>query len=104
MTRWTRKRRKALRSTIRLRRPPVQRYPGGSLVPAVLETLRAGSLLGAGELVVLAVSGGPDSICMLHCLQALRATLDIRLHVAYVHHGLRAEADDDADFVREQAA
>lgn len=58
----------------------------------------------AGERVVVAVSGGPDSLCLLHCLHELAGALHITLHVAHVHHGLRgAEADADAAFVDREA-
>ena len=67
-------------------------------------TLRDG-LLAQGEHVVVGVSGGPDSLCLLHCLCSLQAEFDLCLHVAHLHHGLRgAEADGDADFVWDLAA
>ena len=62
-------------------------------------------LFACGERVVVAVSGGPDSLCLLHVLAHLRAELGIELHVAHLNHGLRGEdADADADFVRGLAA
>jgi tRNA(Ile)-lysidine synthase len=62
-------------------------------------------MLAAGERVVVAVSGGPDSLCLLHVLTQLRSELGIDLHVAHLNHGLRgAEADADAEFVRHLAA
>lgn len=61
-------------------------------------------LLDAGDAVVVGVSGGPDSLCLLHLLMRLRETLDLRLHVAHLHHGARgADADADADFVADLA-
>jgi len=63
------------------------------------------SLLSPGETVVVAVSGGPDSLCLLHVLGRLQGEYDLTLHVAHLHHGLRgAEADADAEFVRAIAA
>ncbi len=56
---------------------------------------------GAG--VVVALSGGADSMALLYTLAALRDTDGLRLVAAHVHHGLRGvEADRDAAFVREQ--
>jgi tRNA(Ile)-lysidine synthase len=53
----------------------------------------------------VAVSGGPDSLCLLHVLHALAPEFAVRLHVAHLHHGLRAaEADADAAFVQDIAA
>jgi tRNA(Ile)-lysidine synthase len=57
-----------------------------------------------GENVVVAVSGGPDSICLLHLLARLMAHLNITLVVAHVNHGLRPqEADLEAELVENTA-
>jgi tRNA(Ile)-lysidine synthetase-like protein len=57
-----------------------------------------------GETVVVGVSGGPDSLCLLHLLRRLAPELRLWLHVAHLHHGLRGdEADADAAFVAELA-
>src|SRR6185437_10454889 len=56
-------------------------------------------LLPPGPLVA-AVSGGADSVCMLHLLRMLASEQELRLHVAHFQHGLRgAEAEADARFV-----
>ncbi|MCB0257991.1 MAG: tRNA(Ile)-lysidine synthetase, partial [Anaerolineae bacterium] len=53
---------------------------------------------------MVGVSGGPDSLCLLHVLQHLAPQLGIGLHVAHLNHGLRgAESDADAAFVAETA-
>lgn len=71
----------------------------------VRETIARHKLLAAGETVVVGVSGGPDSLCLLHLLCRLRAEYDLSLHVAHLHHGQRgADADADAEFVRALAA
>jgi len=56
-------------------------------------------LLPRGATVVVAVSGGPDSLCLLHVLSALRDEYGVALHVAHLNHRLRPEADADAEFV-----
>jgi tRNA(Ile)-lysidine synthase len=67
----------------------------------VLAFIRANQLVTAGEKIVVAVSGGPDSVCLLHVLYSLRKELDISLHIAHLNHQLRgAEADADADYVK----
>ena len=49
----------------------------------------------------MAVSGGPDSVCLLHILYTLRKELDINLHIAHLNHQLRgAESDADAAYVK----
>ncbi len=54
--------------------------------------------------MVLGVSGGPDSLSLLHALQRLSPKLSLSLHVAHFNHGLRADASDtDADFVASQS-
>jgi tRNA(Ile)-lysidine synthase len=60
-------------------------------------------LLDRGEGVVVAVSGGADSLCLLHILAALRADLDLQLHVAHLDHGMRPESAEDAAFVAVEA-
>ncbi len=75
-----------------------------SLLRQVLADVRRWSLFRPGDSVVLGVSGGPDSLCLLHVLTRLAPGLDLRLHVAHLNHGLRgSESDADADFVREIA-
>src|SRR5579883_519026 len=56
-------------------------------------------LLERGAVVVVAVSGGADSLCLLYVLAALSADLDLRLHVAHLDHALRPESAGDAAFV-----
>jgi tRNA(Ile)-lysidine synthase len=66
----------------------------------VLSFIREKRLLSGGEKLVVAVSGGPDSVCLLHVLAALRRELDIDLHVAHLNHGLRGEdSEGDAAYV-----
>jgi tRNA(Ile)-lysidine synthase len=57
----------------------------------------------AGDRVVVAVSGGPDSLCLLHVLHDLSGPLDLSLVVAHLDHGLRPAAAEDAIFVLAEA-
>ncbi len=58
------------------------------------------ALLAQGDIVVVGVSGGADSMCLLSLLTDCREELGIRLVVCHVHHGIRgASADRDAEFV-----
>jgi len=57
-----------------------------------------------GDKVVVGVSGGPDSVCLLHILRDLSPDLSLTLQVAHLNHQMRGEdADADAAFVAELA-
>ena len=72
---------------------------------AVAALINATEALKPGDPVVVAVSGGADSLCLLHALHRLSGDLRLSLHVAHLNHLLRgADADGDAAFVAEQAA
>jgi tRNA(Ile)-lysidine synthase len=73
--------------------------PGSGLLDAVRLAVARHGLLARGERVVVAVSGGADSVALLHALVLLRAELELTLGIVHVHHGLRAEADRDAALV-----
>ena len=62
-------------------------------------------LWAAGDAIVVGVSGGPDSLCLLHVLNRLAAEEQLVLHVAHLNHGLRGDAADaDAEMVATTAA
>ena len=68
----------------------------------VLNYIKENKMIKAGETVVVGVSGGADSVCLLHMLSKHRKVLDIKLVVVHIHHGIRGEsADRDALFVEE---
>lgn len=61
---------------------------------------RAHKLFTPGETILVAVSGGPDSLCLLSVLRRLAEPYQLKLHIAHINHGLRgAEADFDSTFV-----
>jgi tRNA(Ile)-lysidine synthetase-like protein len=70
-----------------------------SLPARVLDTIRRHGMLRGGDRVLVAVSGGPDSVTLLDVLGWLRASLGFVVSVAHVHHDLRPEADDEAEVV-----
>ncbi len=70
----------------------------------VWDFIESRELLGRDDRLVVAVSGGPDSLCLLHVLHRLAAqAFGLRLWVAHLDHGLRPEAAADGAFVRQQA-
>jgi tRNA(Ile)-lysidine synthase len=62
------------------------------------------ALLSHDITIVAAVSGGPDSLCLLHLLRRIAEQRRIRLHVAHLDHRLRPDSADDAEFVERIAA
>jgi tRNA(Ile)-lysidine synthase len=66
----------------------------------IKETIKKYSMLDPGNRVVIAVSGGPDSVCLLSVLHSLAKDLDLTLHVAHLDHMFRGkESADEALFV-----
>ncbi len=49
--------------------------------------------------MVIGVSGGADSVCLLHVLHELSGDLALNIHVAHLNHNLRPESTEDAQFV-----
>ena len=78
-------------------------------IPATLEQrvsyfVHEQRLIPREQKLVVAVSGGPDSVCLLHVLVKLQKELDIKLHVAHLNHQLRgAESEADARYVADLA-
>ncbi|MSQ11468.1 MAG: tRNA lysidine(34) synthetase TilS [Dehalococcoidia bacterium] len=56
-----------------------------------------------GKRLVVAVSGGPDSLALLHLLARLQRSCRLDLHVGHVDHGLRADSAEDARFVARES-
>lgn len=76
----------------------------GSVIQQAASALREAGVRREERLLV-AVSGGVDSVVLLDVLARLQDRLGVRLHVAHVHHGLRGKAADrDAAFVVAEAA
>ena len=65
----------------------------------VLDYINKYNMFKAGNRVVVGLSGGPDSVCLLFVLWELREKLGISIKALHVHHGIRgAEADRDEAF------
>ncbi len=75
-----------------------------NFIRAVERAIATHGMLRGGERVGVAVSGGPDSVALLHALHELSTRLDITLGVVHLDHQLRGpESDQDREFVTELA-
>ena len=70
----------------------------------ILETIKKYNMIENGGKVVLAVSGGPDSICMLDILKDIKndekIDMNFEIVVAHVNHMIRKEAEEDEKYVK----
>ena len=58
----------------------------------VLNTIKRYEQIKSGDTIVVGVSGGPDSICLLNVLKNLQNELKINIVVAHINHMIRKEA------------
>ncbi|MBI5188710.1 MAG: tRNA(Ile)-lysidine synthetase, partial [Nitrospirae bacterium] len=61
------------------------------LLRRVRETIDKHFMLSGGERVLIGLSGGPDSVCLLHILNTLKDEYSLKLHAVYIDHGLRPD-------------
>lgn len=73
------------------------------LVGRVKKSLCSSDVVSSGGTLVVGVSGGPDSVALLHILARLRYELGVHLHVAHFNHNLRKSARLDQRFVERLA-
>jgi tRNA(Ile)-lysidine synthase len=69
-----------------------------------LKTIKQELLIESGEKILIGVSGGPDSMALLHVLTSLSSELDITLAAVYVNHGLRPDESREEKVMVEAAA
>jgi len=74
-----------------------------TVISRVRDTLRRWPMFGPGDLTLVAVSGGADSLVLLDVLVQLTDELGIELSVLHVDHGVRPESGDDAAYVQRVA-
>lgn len=73
------------------------------IVQKVLKTIRYYNLLQKNDKVVVGVSGGADSICLLFILNEIKKIYNLKLYVAHVDHQTRRNSADDEKFVKDIA-
>jgi len=79
---------------------PIQQGVLVKMKDDLLRTIEKYDMLKRGDGVVVAVSGGPDSVCLLLSLVGLQKKFSLKLYIAHLNHGFRRkEAQKDAAFV-----
>ena len=67
----------------------------------VLKTIKTYNLIEKNDKVVIGVSGGPDSICLLHLLYSIKKELGFEIVVAHINHQIREVADSETEYVKD---
>jgi tRNA(Ile)-lysidine synthase len=92
------------RSSLPLSKTTMQPH-SHKLLEKVEQTILSQNMLKKGDRILTAVSGGPDSVALLHLLLRLAPKWELKIGVAHLNHCLRgAESDRDAEFVADLAA
>lgn len=71
------------------------------LINDVENTINKYNMIAKNDKIVVAVSGGPDSMCLLNVLIELKDKYLFELVVAHVNHSIRAVADEETEYVKE---
>lgn len=69
------------------------------MLKKILTTINKYNLIQKGDKIVIGVSGGPDSMCLLDSLYCLKEKLQIEIIVAHINHMIRKEADEETTYV-----
>lgn len=73
---------------------------GEKMKQKILQTIKKYNLIENEDSIVIGVSGGPDSICLLHILNELKNELNFKIYVAHINHMIRKEADEETEYVK----
>lgn len=71
------------------------------IVEKIRKTIKDNNLISKNDKIVVGVSGGPDSMCLLHVLIMLKNELEFSLVVAHINHMIRDVADSETEYVKE---
>lgn len=61
------------------------------MIKKVISFIDENKLIEKGDKILVALSGGPDSVCMLHLLNSIKDVFNIEIFAAHVNHMLRGE-------------
>ena len=70
----------------------------------VISYIYENGLISSGNKLIIAVSGGMDSMFLLHLMKDIQSDLNIEIAIGHVNHNIRSNSDADEKFVNEQAA
>ena len=71
----------------------------------ILNTIKKYNLINPQDVVLVAVSGGPDSMCLLDCLISLKEELQIKeIAVAHLNHMIRKVAKSETEYVAKKTS
>lgn len=80
-------------------------YKNDVIISKISKSIFENEMLSQGSRVVVALSGGSDSMCLLDALLKLSEFLEIKVECAHVNHSIRGkDSDSDEDFVKEYCA
>ena len=72
------------------------------MINEVLKNIQKNNMISYGDKVIVAVSGGPDSMCLLSLLVSLKDKYNLKLYAAHLNHLIRGEeAYDDENYVKD---
>ncbi|MDO8748343.1 MAG: tRNA lysidine(34) synthetase TilS [Candidatus Omnitrophota bacterium] len=72
-----------------------------TLPEKVRKFIKQYQLINARDKILIGLSGGPDSVCLLYALNALKEEFSLKLYIGHLNHSLRGrESDQDQEFVK----
>ncbi|MEW5757872.1 MAG: tRNA lysidine(34) synthetase TilS [Candidatus Omnitrophota bacterium] len=71
------------------------------IIEQFLKTSCRAGLINKNDRILIGVSGGPDSVCLLYLLNSIKKKFNLYLHIAHLDHGLRKDSHSDRLFVEQ---
>lgn len=73
---------------------------GIMMIEKIKKNIKKNELFKNGDKIIIGVSGGPDSVALLHAMKKIAGEMQLLIIAAHLNHGLREEADDEQEYVR----